>query len=112
AEFHCDSQPVQKGTRDIIFHFCAIVMCLYLCRYHCHCNDVYIGSYNTVIDILVYRRFGRFAKKALVGRVSVPLFQLRRENEDLWIELSDVSSEIVEDNDAPVRILLRYVSII
>jgi hypothetical protein len=96
GEYHCGPlQPVQKGVRDITFHF---------------------ATPNTVIDIIVNRRSARFAKKQCVGRTALPLFALRSEVATLWLELRDVATELLSDDSiaeealverAAVRIALR-----
>lgn len=87
AEWHCGAQqPVQKGVRDITFHFAAP---------------------NTVLHILVHRRSARFAKKQLVGRTELPIFALRSEVSTLWLELKDVAPELTDGDAGSVRIAVR-----
>jgi len=84
-ECHCAQQPLQKGIKDMEFHFC---------------------DYNTVVDVLVHRKTARFAKKSYVGRCSLPLFTLRRVTETLALDLQDVPSDL-DITEGPIRIWLR-----
>jgi len=75
--FSCESQPVQKGTKNIVFHFC---------------------STNTVLDAVFYRTM-RFSKKVILGHVGYPLFALKHREENLWLDL-DVCKEETEGSES------------